>query len=490
MRKILLVDNDRIIREKLGTRLTKEGFEVLTSADGAGALEIALREKPDLVISNYHLPLFDAERLRAFLKNNPTTKYIPFIFLINPDRGYEETLASIGGDEFLVKPFHWQDIQGKIQALFQPPKEGVLASGTRGNGVEGSLEEVSLVDLLQIFGLNRRTGTLTLIHDDQSGIVHLLDGAVISAILGETSGEKALYRILRWSKGRFIYQPGETMATRNISRSMDALLMEGMRQLDEWESLVSLLPAPETGLNLIRDKEDLPQDLRPVTQEVILLLEFFSTVREIIDRSAHTDYEVCKCLLGLIQKGIVVPGTAGKSPAKKEGPLIPPERLIQMHGYMRPSPGGKGSSTSWGRIIIFSRQPEQCKGFLSGITGIEGFRLSRDNFSNQEILTASFGTIGILEISENAALYLSLLPSSPGAAPLWRAFSEGTVGAFYLSNNGTSTEDPSLAAVEEFVEGELDRPVITAPCGPNPDPGSGAEMFRTLFDAVVERHHL
>ncbi len=489
MKKILLVDADRVIREKLGNRIKKAGYEVLVSSDGAGALEIALLERPDLVISNYHLPLFDAERLRAFLKSNPTTNHIPFIYLINSDRSHEEILASIGGDEFLVKPFRWQEVQRKIQGLFRPSEERISRDRSKAFGVEGDLKEVTLVDLLQIFGLNRRTGTLILTHEDLVGTIHLLNGAIISAVFGDTSGEKALFRIMRWPGGRFSYQPGETTVTRNISRSMDALLMEGMRQLDEWESLFNLLPPPATTLKMTKGREDLPGDLRPVTQEVILLLEFFNTVREIIDRSVHTDYEVCKTLLGLIQKGIIVPIKEGPPEAVKEGPLIAPETLIQMHRFLTPPRPEKGAGISWGKIILFSRDPERYKIFLSKITGIKGFRLSKDNFSNQEVINASFGTVGVLEVSESACLHLFLLPSSPGAIPLWRAFSEGTIGALFLSENGSEEDDQSFETIRKFLESDLGRPVIKTTCGADQDAESGTRMLKKLFDSIIEQQN-
>jgi DNA-binding response OmpR family regulator len=233
MKKILLVDIDTKFLSKLGKRIGKAGYEVDSASDGSGALESALLEKPDLIVTNYHLPLFDGERLRAFLRNNPTTTHIPFIFLIDAERGHDEILATIGGesDAFLVKPFRWHDMQEKLEAAFDPMGEKPI-SQTAGTGVEGSLSEVSLVDLLQIFGLNRRTGTLILQYGEQQGRIHLSEGSVVSAILGETTGEKALYRILRWQEGNFRYNPGRADVTRDIARSMDALLMEGMRQLD------------------------------------------------------------------------------------------------------------------------------------------------------------------------------------------------------------------------------------------------------------------
>ena len=158
MKKILLVDADEKLLGKLGKRLGKAGFDVKTASEGSGALESALLDKPDLVITNYHLPVFDGERLRAFIKHNPTTTHIPFIFLIDTDRSQDEALASAGGDSVLIKPFRWQEIRDRIGELLDRAREEIPKPS--GSGVEGSLKEVSLVDLLQIFGLNRRTGTL------------------------------------------------------------------------------------------------------------------------------------------------------------------------------------------------------------------------------------------------------------------------------------------------------------------------------------------
>ncbi len=137
MKKILLVDADTKLLGKLGKRITKAGYEINTASDGSGALESALLKKPDLIITNYHLPLFDGERLRAFLRNNPTTTHIPFIFLIDAERGHDEVLASIGGerDTFLVKPFRWQEMQERIESTFDPMDEKPISQPV-GKGVE------------------------------------------------------------------------------------------------------------------------------------------------------------------------------------------------------------------------------------------------------------------------------------------------------------------------------------------------------------------
>ena len=487
MKKVLLVDADTKLLNRLGNRIAKAGYEVETASDGSGALESALLKKPDLIVTNYHLPLFDGERLRAFLRNNPTTSHIPFIFLIDTERSHDEILASLGGqnDPFLVKPFRWQEMQEKIETAFDPFGEKPISQPV-GTGVEGSLSEVSLVDLLQIFGLNRRTGTLVLQHGDQQGRIHLTDGSVVSAVLGETTSEKALYRILRWQDGNFRYNPGHTDVTRDISRSMDALLMEGMRQLDEWDSLYNLMPPPGTVLRLAKSRDELPANMRPVTQEVLLLLEFYNTLSDIIEKSTHTDYDVCQSILGLIQKGIITTTVDSKSPVTRDEPLITGEEAIKIHRILRPGQGDY-AEYHWGKILVFSSNIELITLFISSISEGAEFKLSRENFSNQEIINSSFGAMGNLEVSENTYLQVFLLPSSRQYLPLWEAFSEGTVGAFFLHESRTSGDMDSLGAVRTFIEGGLGRPVVVREV-PNTDQVSkqGTAMFKELFSRILD----
>ena len=488
MKKILLVDADAELLDKLGKRMKKAGYEVETASDGSGALESALIKKPDLIVTNYHLPLFDGERLRAFLRNNPTTTHIPFIYLIDAERGHDEVLASIGieSDTYLVKPFRWHEVKGLMEAAFDPLEEKPISQPV-GTGVEGSLSEVSLVDLLQIFGLNRRTGTLVLQHEEQQGRIYLSDGSVVSATLGETTGEKALYRILRWHKGIFRYNPGHADLTRDIARSMDALLMEGMRQLDEWDSLVKLMPPPGTVLKLSKSRDELPQNMRPVTQEILLLLEFYNTLGEIMEKSTHTDYDVCQSMLGLIQKGIIHTSADSAAVAARDEPLITGEEAITIHRILRPGQGDYADS-HWGKILVFSSDSELITLFVSSISDDAEFKLSRDNFSNQEIITSSFGGMGTLEISENTYLQVFLLPCSKQYIPLWRAFSEGTVGGFFLHGGDTSDKTASLESVKSFIEIDLGRPLIVREVEGNSEleKGQGKEMFRELFGRILD----
>ena len=125
--------------------------------------------------------------------------------------------------------------------------------------------------------------------------------------------------------------------------------------------------------------------------------------------------------------------------------------------------------------------------FISSISEDAEFKLSRDNFSNQEIINSSFGAMGNLEVSENTYLQVFLLPSSKQYLPLWRAFSEGAVGAFFLHGGEMEDDIQSLGAVKSYFEEELLRPVVVMEMkNAERAPSHGTEMFRELFSRILD----
>jgi hypothetical protein len=271
---------------------------------------------------------------------------------------------------------------------------------------------------------------------------------------------------------------------------MDGLLMEGMRQLDEWDSLRDKLPHPDAILKVDREAGELPADLRPVTQEILLLLEFYDRTEDIVDKSTHTDYDVSKSLLGLLQKGIVSVVSAGAPVERKDEPLITGEQAIEILKILEP---GEGDSLGyyWGKILLINMEDGLIKPFLADATNMEGFKLSRDNFSNQEIINSSFGGLGTLDITDKSRLYLFVLPSTRGSMPLWRSFARGAVGAVIL--RGENDPKPGdMERVTNFIENVLDRPYITTTIDTNGGenaPGSASISFATLFEMILSRGH-
>ncbi|MBE7555419.1 MAG: response regulator [Anaerolineales bacterium] len=125
MARILLVEDNEMIRDMLSERLERKGFEVYRAVDGAQGVEVAKSESPDLVLLDMSLPVMDGWQAARQLKAIPETQPIPIIALtahaIAGDR--EKTLAA-GCDDYSTKPVDFPQLLVKIQALLK--KERVI----------------------------------------------------------------------------------------------------------------------------------------------------------------------------------------------------------------------------------------------------------------------------------------------------------------------------------------------------------------------------
>ena len=102
---ILLVDNDPLILKLFGTKLAMEGFEVLYAHDGNEGRETARAAKPDLIVTDFMMPVMDGLEMAMRLKSEKETAHIPIIFLTSLIDKPEAVKAAkeIGASEFLHK---------------------------------------------------------------------------------------------------------------------------------------------------------------------------------------------------------------------------------------------------------------------------------------------------------------------------------------------------------------------------------------------------
>lgn len=105
-KKILVADDESHILHVVSLKLRNAGFEVVTACDGQEALELAHAERPDLVITDYHMPQLSGLELCQKLKEDPATAKIPAIMLTA--RGYHlepKDTEQSGICRMLSKPF-------------------------------------------------------------------------------------------------------------------------------------------------------------------------------------------------------------------------------------------------------------------------------------------------------------------------------------------------------------------------------------------------
>ncbi len=113
---ILYADDDEMMRQLVGGKLSKEGFEVIYATDGNEARDMARRLQPDLILLDYRMPIFDGLTTSKYLKSEEPTKHIPIILLTNEDLSVEgqKMWSEHGFDDYMHKSKGYEELHQKI----------------------------------------------------------------------------------------------------------------------------------------------------------------------------------------------------------------------------------------------------------------------------------------------------------------------------------------------------------------------------------------
>jgi diguanylate cyclase (GGDEF)-like protein len=116
--KILIVDDSRTIRAALAQLVEKMGHNVLQASDGIEAVEVYLRECPDLVLIDVVMPTCDGYEAARRMRAGRPDQWAPIIFLssMEDDQDLERAIEA-GGDDYLVKPVSYVVLNAKIRAM-------------------------------------------------------------------------------------------------------------------------------------------------------------------------------------------------------------------------------------------------------------------------------------------------------------------------------------------------------------------------------------
>jgi two-component system KDP operon response regulator KdpE len=115
--KILVVDDDAQIRRALRINLSARGYEVLTAADGASALQTAAEEHPDAVVLDLGLPDLDGTDVIAGLRG---WTHVPIIVLsARTDASDKVDALDAGADDYVTKPFGMSELLARLRAALR-----------------------------------------------------------------------------------------------------------------------------------------------------------------------------------------------------------------------------------------------------------------------------------------------------------------------------------------------------------------------------------
>jgi len=233
--KILVVDDNPTILRLLTQSVEKYG-DIITATDGADALMKAIDVKPDLILSDYSMPVMDGRALFEKLRARKETQNIPFCFIAS-QKEIDEHLRMVvdGVEEYFIKPFFVKELSERARRLtarFQQARIEAKAAGGGGR-MGGRLSEMNLLDWMSSLEQGRKTCALILRDGKDECTLYFDEGQVSHATYGALKGDPAVFKVLTWTDGDWELDFKMTSTERTTTMPTQGLMMEGLRLLDE-----------------------------------------------------------------------------------------------------------------------------------------------------------------------------------------------------------------------------------------------------------------
>lgn len=118
--KILVIEDETILREEVVEWLTLEGYEAFSAADGLAGIQEAFRRQPDLIICDITMPRLDGHSVLLELRAHPSTRDTPFIF-VTARASHDDVRKgmSLGADDYITKPFTRVELLQAVEARLE-----------------------------------------------------------------------------------------------------------------------------------------------------------------------------------------------------------------------------------------------------------------------------------------------------------------------------------------------------------------------------------
>jgi DNA-binding response OmpR family regulator len=330
VKTVLLVDSDARSLRVLEVSLKRAGFEVATAKSFEDALSAASRARPEIIVTEATLPDGSGFDLCRRLREDPAVASAAIVFLAEDASPEAKILAiSAGADEYLAKPLYVKEILARLRALVERRQNEAFSRPGRPATFNGTLAGMGLVDLFQLIETGRKSCVLRVTTDrarsggftqdsEENGRLFFKDGQLIDAETSRLRGERATYRMFLWDDGSFELDFNLPARQAVIDTPTQALLLEGMRRVDEWSRITPSLPALSTRLavdyrRLSARAAELPEEV----EQVLNLFDGRRTILDVIDETGLDDLATLQVISRLLLDGVLQ--DKGARPGSKVG---------------------------------------------------------------------------------------------------------------------------------------------------------------------------
>jgi DNA-binding response OmpR family regulator len=224
IKKVLFVDDDRILRHLIQKKLDKHKttFTVLTAKDGLDAVKELKENTVSLVVTDLQMPQMDGFALLAHL----SAKYPDIPVIIQTGYGTSKSRKHAlerGAAGYIEKPFKIEQLAEKIIATLKKESEG------------GILQTISMEMFVQLIEMEQKTCTIRVVEksSNELGVLFFRNGDLIEARVGAQNGKPAAYKIFSWDQVTLSIQDDCALKEKRIVGDLQAILFDAMRLKDE-----------------------------------------------------------------------------------------------------------------------------------------------------------------------------------------------------------------------------------------------------------------
>ena len=401
-RVVLLVEPDVDRLGVLASKLRSRGLEVWIADGIDSALTRARDRLPDVMLVDVSV---EAELSRS-LEIVPGLSKIPLVRLT--ERGVDQAPDSMLLDDA-------DAIALRVHSMpAGPPSNVPEASDFRGD-----LSQVSIVDLAQLLGLNRRSGILMLQTPLGAGEVRFCEGELADAMYRRLEGKKALYRLIGEREGTFSFVGGAAQPLlRRIDASTQALLMDGLRETDESRALRARIDVEDDALIGIAPETP---EYGEVANMVLSMLVTPRTLNELLDEVPSLDLDVLRAVEELLKNG-AVRRIAGNT---RRVELCDPDRMGVLSALCKriARPGFRGAPR-----VAFAALPRRLMAVMAALG-----RIAEAMMPSEAVPTMPIPhVLCTLRLGEGVELEVLGIPLVEAYAPLWAVVVPGCIAVVVL----------------------------------------------------------
>ena len=238
--KVLLIDSNVYFAKRLGDALKREGFDVMSSTQGAFALTTLEYDAPSAILCATNMREMGALEIAKIIHADPKNVNLPVVALGDGSQRALMEAFQAGCDDYIDRNRQPAVIAAHIKQILVSKAEGFQPTqmlDKSDTSLSGNLTHHDLTGVMQMLGHAHQTGALHINSGEIDGVLFYDGGTIIHAECGNLFGDEAVIHILKscgnTNEGVYKFTYGTRSSQRTVLRSATDLMMDAMREFDE-----------------------------------------------------------------------------------------------------------------------------------------------------------------------------------------------------------------------------------------------------------------